>query len=191
MIPLMAVEAVWLNVASEDKTVEAARQLALEGNLRQALAVLEAGRAERTLIRTLGEAPPADQAKRVLGVVVESGIGSSVLSIAAYADGQPRYFLSQGGGVIGETWTAEETANVQEIVRLAQELVDGMAPTEDRTLPKPGRVRFTVLTPGGSFREEDSFSTLSHGQGRWAKVFAASDKLVGLLAKHAASEQKK
>lgn len=233
LYPESPLEAVWLNATSEDKTVEAARQLATKGELRRALDLLEAGREEHqgkagywfplaylqrqtgdraaalgslrtllatpglgaretlrvwTLIRSLGEAPPADQSKRVLGVIVESGIGSSVLSIAAYADGQPRYFLSTGGGVIGETWTAEETGTVQEIVHLAQELVDGMAPTEDRTLPKPGRVRFTVLTPGGSFGDEDSFSTLSQGQGRWAKVFAASDKLVGLLDKHAYPE---
>ena len=235
LYPESPCETVWLNVVMEDKTVEAARQLALKGELRQALDVLEAGREEHqgkagylfplaylqqqtgeraaalgslrkllttpglgsremvrvwTLIRSLGEAPPADQSKRVLGVIVESGIGSEVLSIAAYADGQPRFFLSSGGGVIGETWSTEETGKVQEIVHLAQELVDGMAPTEDRTLPKPGRVRFTVLTPGGSFGDEDSFSTLSQGQGRWAKVFAASDKLVGLLDKHAHPEPK-
>jgi ankyrin repeat protein len=235
LYPESPLEAVWLKVATEDKTVEAARQLALKGELRQALDVLEVGREKHQgqtgygfelgylqqqtgdraaalasfrkllatpdlgsretlrlwkLIRTLGEAPPPDQSKRVLGVVVEVGLGSDVLSIAAYADGQPRYFLGTGGGIIGETWTEEETKKVQEIVHLAEDLVDGMEPTESRELPKPGRVRFTILTPGGSYGEEDSFSSLSHGQGRCAKVFAASDQLVGMLGKHAAPEHK-
>ena len=141
------------------------------------------------LLRDLGEAPPPGLAKRVLGVVVESGAGSAVFVVAAFADGQPRYFLSYGGGVIGETWTEEEKQKDKEIVTLAGELLEGMTPTEDRSLPKPGRVRFIFLTPGGSYRAEESLAFLNHWKGRYAKLFVASDQLLGFLVKHAAASQ--
>jgi ankyrin repeat protein len=138
------------------------------------------------LLREFGEAPPPGVAKRVLGVVVEAGSGSAVLVVAAYADGQPRYFVSSGGGAIGEMWTDEEKQKSREIVSLAQELLEGTAPAEDRSLPKPGRVRFIFLTPGGSYTAEESLAFLNQWQGRYIKVFAASDQLLGLLIKHPA-----
>jgi len=144
------------------------------------------------LLRDLGETPPPAVAKRVLGVVVESGIGSAIVVIAAFADGQPRYFLSSGGGIIGGDWPNEDKQKVQEIVSLAQELLEGMAPAEGRPLPKPGRVRFTFLTPGGDYVGEESLAFLNHWKGRYVKVFAASDQLLGLLVKHPpAAEEKK
>lgn len=133
------------------------------------------------LIRDLGEAPPADLGRHVLGVVVESGLGPLVLDVAAYADGQPRFFLSSGGGIIGQDWSAAETAKDLEIVRLAQELVTGMEPSEKRELPGPGRIRFTFLTPGGSYVAETSF--VKGQQGPYLKIFSEVDDLFGLLNK--------
>lgn len=133
------------------------------------------------LIRDLGEAPPADLGRHVLGVVVESGLGPHVLDVAAYADGQPRFFLSSGGGIIGQDWSAAETAKDLEIVRLAQELVTGMEPSEKRELPGPSRIRFTFLTPGGSYVAETSF--VKGQQGPYLKIFSEVDDLFGLLYK--------
>lgn len=234
LYPEQPTEELFLNHVAEDEKLEAARQLALKGELRQARDILEVGREELQrqplyfwalaylqlklgeredalaslrkilttsnlgsretlrvwkLIRDLGEAPPPDLAKRVLGVIVETGLGPFIFVVAAYADGQPRLFLSQGACIIGDDWTDEETQKTQEIVHLAQELVVEMAPTESRELPKPGRVRFIFLTPGASYGAEESLAFLNHGQGRYVKVFAASDQLVGLLEKHLQAEQ--
>jgi len=140
------------------------------------------------LLRALGEAPPPEVARQVLGVVVELGVGAHVLTAAAFADGSPRVFASTGGGLIGEgTWTAEETRLNQEMVRLGQELLDAMPPSENRDLSKPGRVRFTLLTPGGSYTAEDSCAYLRKGEGRHAKLFAVCDQLVGVLGKRMAA----
>ncbi|HSJ74951.1 MAG TPA: hypothetical protein VK899_02025, partial [Gemmatimonadales bacterium] len=121
-------EALFLNVAMEDKTFETAKQLTVKGELQKARDTLEAGREELQdqslywwalaylqmqlgdreaalatlrkilatpnlgaretlrvwkLIRDLGEAPPSDLAGKVLGVVVETGLGSSVLAVGA------------------------------------------------------------------------------------------------------------
>lgn len=142
------------------------------------------------LMRGMGEAPPPDQARKVLGVVVESGLGANVLTAAAYADGNPRLFLGTGGGLIGEgNWTAEETKDDQEMVRLGQELLDGTLPSANRDLPKPGRVRFTLLTPGGSYEAEASLAFLRIGQGRYARLFAVCDQLVGKLGKRLPTPQ--
>jgi len=140
------------------------------------------------LIRDHGETPPPDLAKRVLGVVVESGLGPVVLAVASYADGQPRFFTSTGGGVIGETWADVERQKAQEIVRLAQGLIDGMAPTEDRELPKPGRVRFILLTPSGSYGVEES---RTNANGRYTEIYTANDQLFAMLMKRYEEEDKK
>ncbi len=134
------------------------------------------------LLQGLGEVPPPEQSKLVLGVVFELGAGARVIDVAAYADGQPRFLISTGGGVIGESWTADETGKVHEIVRLAQEEVDGMAPNEGRELPKPGRFRLIVMTPSGSYGAEGSIAHQS--QGRSTKIVEAGDQLVSLLFKH-------
>jgi ankyrin repeat protein len=138
------------------------------------------------LIRDLGEAPPADLAQRVLGVVVESGLGPQVLDVAAYADGQPRFFLSSGGGILGEDRSAEEKAKDLEVVRLAQELVKGMEPAATRKLPGPGRIRFTFLTPSGSYVAETSF--VKDQQGPYREIFSTIDDL-GLLYKKSVAAQ--
>jgi len=226
LYPEYPLEASFLKEVAEDEKLEAARQLALKGELQQARELLEAGSEESRsqpryrwpliylqyklgdraaaltslrkllatpdlgsrealrvwkLIRDLGEAPPPDVAGRVLGVVVESGLGPFVLVVAAYADGQPRFFSSTGDGVVGERWTDGEKQKVREIVGLAQGLVDGMALTEDRELPRPGRVRFIFLTPGGSYAGEDALANA--GQERYAKIFAANDELFRMLWK--------
>ena len=234
LYPEYPLEAVFLAEVTKDPQREAARQLAVKGDLQRARDLLETASREpqsppgnewaliylqqklgdRTaavaslrkllatpdlssrgtlrawkLLRDLGEAPPPDLAKRVLGVVVESGLGPAVLVIAAYADGQPRFFSSTGGGVFGERWTDGEKQKARETVRLAQDLVEGMALTEDRELPRPGRVRFTFLTPGGSYRAEDSLG--SYPQARYEKVFAASDQLFRMLLKRYEAAQDK
>ena len=160
-------------------------------SLREILADPDVGPREElrvwTMIRGFGETPPLDLSRRVLGVVVEAGLGASVVIVAAYADGQCRFFLSWGGGVIGEDWTDDEKEKAREMVRLAQELVAEMEPAEragHRDLPKPGRVQFTFLTPGGSFQGEDSVAFLKQWQGRYAKLFGVSDDLFGMLFKY-------
>jgi hypothetical protein len=226
LYPEYPLEAVFLDEVTKDPKREAAKRLAVKGEIQRARDLLEAASREsqgqpgdewpliylqqklgdRTaavaslrkllatpdlssrgtlrawkLLRDLGEAPPPDLARRVLGVVVESGLGPAVLAIATYADGQPRFFSSTGGGVFGERWTDGEQQKARETVRLAQELVEGMALTEDRELPRPGRVRFLFLTPGGSYGAEDSLG--SQAQARYEKVFAASDQLFRMLLK--------
>jgi hypothetical protein len=226
LYPENPLEALFLKIESEEERFEAARQLAIRGEIRQARAILEAGREELQglpryrwalfylqqklgdwpaalaslyeilatpalgsretlrawkLLRDLGESPPPAESKRVLGVVVEGGFGGSVLVVAAYADGQPRFFASTGAGAIGDRWTDAETAKAHEIVRQAQELLEGMAPTEDRQLPKPGRVRFIFQTPGGCYGAEDSLVSLNQWQGPYAQIFSATDQLFGML----------
>jgi ankyrin repeat protein len=225
LYPEFPLEAGFLHDVAKEKKIEAARQLAVKGELQGARDILETAREELQgqssywwalaylqlrlgdraaalasfrkilaapkvtsrealrvwkLMRDLGEAPPSGLSRQVLGVVVEKGLGPFVLVVAAFADGQPRFFSSVGSGVVGERWTDAEQQKDREIVRLAQELVAGMAPMQERELPKPGRVRLTVLTPDGSYGTEDSFSFLPK---RYQKVYEASDQLFSMLDK--------
>lgn len=132
------------------------------------------------LLRDRGEAPPPERAKRVLGVVVELGVGTSVLTVAAFADGTPRLFGSAGAGLIGDNWKDTEREKAQEVVRLAEGSVASLQASEDRELPKPGRTCLTVLTPGGSYRADWSASW-GPGDEKLDKLFQATRELAGLL----------
>lgn len=152
----------------------------------------DALQAWRTM-RDFGEKPPPEVSKQVLGVVSEVGLGPLVFVVAAFADGQPRLFVSSGPGLIGEDWQEEEVRLTKDVVRLTQDLVEGMAPGGDEAplLPKPGRVRFTLLTPGGSYSAEDSHTFIVKGQGLYAQLYAATNKLHNALQRRYQEEIQK
>ncbi len=140
------------------------------------------------LRRDLGESPPPDLAKRVLGAVVEVGAGPLIVSIAAFADGTPRLLDSGGGGLIGDTWTEAERAKARQVVRLAEDLVPGLRASEDRELPRPGRICLTVLTPGGTLRGE--WSSIGNVEESHIQLVMAAGELGALLSERRGKEQK-
>lgn len=157
------------------------------GSLRYILARPDLGSREALrawkLMRDLGENPPPEVSKQVLGVVVEIGIGPVIAIVAAFADGQPRLFISSGIRLFGDDWEEAEIQSSREVVRLAQDLLEGMSPGQDQAppLPKPGRVHFHLLTPGGSYTAEDSDALMKKGEGRYVQLYVATHELFKVL----------
>ena len=113
-------------------------------------------------LRALGKAPPAGEAKRVLGVVLEVHIEAGLDVLAAYADHKAR-FLSHGGSVI--VWETPEPAmdeRIDALLRAGQTVTDRIGPwTEPRRGPPPkGDVRINFLTPSGLHFGEGGFDVL-------------------------------
>jgi hypothetical protein len=101
-------------------------------------------------LRELGEEPPPELARKVLGVVIEAGFERGLDSLAAYSDHRARY-LSQGGGIF---WEASEPAIDQRIdvlLQAAQDLVHDSGRPQELRPPPPARGigRVSVLTLGG------------------------------------------
>lgn len=102
-----------------------------------------------TVLRELGEAPPAKQADEVLGVIVEISLNEGVVIIAGYSDGAARYFFSRGGGVIGEDMPESVKQAAKALTQTAAPLAGTMDAGVRQGLPARTHIRVSLLTPSG------------------------------------------
>ena len=98
-----------------------------------------------------GEAPEGvAESERVLGVVVEMGIGGGIAIAAGFANGDARLFLSSGGGLIGDMSQFHGVDSAARALVATGQLMLGSIPEEEgNELPGSDMVRFALLTPGG------------------------------------------
>lgn len=142
-----------------------------------------------SVLRELGESPPAKQAEEVSGVIVEMGSNDGTAVIAGYDDGRARVFFSHGGGFIAETkpdGPVQQAA--RELTRTASPLAHSLAPGARRGFAARGRVRVTLLTPSGArVAEEDAVSVEKEGH-RLRAVYMVAYRLFTEFNKY--SEEK-
>lgn len=130
-----------------------------------------------TVLRELGEAPPADQAYDVLGVVVEISIDGGVVIVAGYADGAARYFFSRGGGVIGDDMPEAIKQAAKTLTQTAAPLARTMAAGVRQGLPARMHVRVTLLTPSGMRVGEVADGRAEDPKNQLHEVYMAAYKL--------------
>ena len=101
-------------------------------------------------LRERGEFP-AEDAGRVLGVVVEVGMPRGLDLLAAYVDGSARYFNFSGAAVVWECPDASLDDDIAALLQCGQRVADNIGPWEEaRPAPPPaGQARLNMLTPGG------------------------------------------
>jgi nitroreductase len=113
-------------------------------------------------LRRHGQTPPADVAKRVLGVVVEAGMPEGLDVVAAYADHSARYLNFSGKRIV---WDAADPLDgaIDELLAAAQPIVDRIGPWTDLRPgpPAKGQVRLSFLTPSGLHFGEGPFDAIS------------------------------
>lgn len=103
-------------------------------------------------LRAHGEAPPPDEARRVLGVVLEMPMSDTGFDLlAAYADCTARWVKYTGLAVL---WDAPEPATdgpLRALLAAAQRTVERIGPWEGARpgLPPSGHARLNILTPSG------------------------------------------
>ncbi|HEV2859641.1 MAG TPA: hypothetical protein VGX48_01385 [Pyrinomonadaceae bacterium] len=131
-----------------------------------------------SVLRELGERPPAEAADKVLGVVAEVGVDEGVMIIAGYQDGESRIFWTTGGGLIGTPTDDKVIAAAKELARAGQPLAAQLPYATDRPLPKPKRVRFSLLTPGGMRVGEEGLSAADGGSSKFSPLHAAAMQLM-------------
>lgn len=102
-------------------------------------------------LRELGEKPPQDRAKEVLGIVVEVGMPKGLDIVAAYRDHRARYFNYSGAGVLWERRDESLDALIDELLTAGSVVAEAIpAWTQPRPPePKKGNVRINLLTPSG------------------------------------------
>ena len=102
-------------------------------------------------LRLLGVQPPATEAKRVLGVVVEVALPGGLDLLAAYPTNSARYYNYSGAGVVWEQDIDLEGGPIQALLAAAQPVAAAIGPWLEARLAAPptGMVRLNILTPSG------------------------------------------
>jgi len=105
-----------------------------------------------TFLRQAGRVPDPDQAKRVLGVILEMPIDGAHDVLVAYEDGSSRYLNHSGQVAILDDVSMENIQQaIQAWLQIGRFLVEDIGPWERPQLPElpPGHVRIMILTPSG------------------------------------------
>ena len=102
-------------------------------------------------LRELGEEPPAQQAKEVLGVVVEVGMPKGLDIVAAYRDHRARYFNYSGAGALWERRDESLDGLIDELLQAGTLVAQAIGPWKQARPPEPknGTARINLLTPSG------------------------------------------
>ncbi len=145
----------WRSFATAERDAEAGNDTAAKAAL-HAILKMEGLEGRHYLqawhfLRSLGEMPAIDQAKRVYGVVVEVALPEGLDIVAAYEDGSARYFNYSGAAVIWEHPDGSLDELVEELLEAGRIVVAQIGPWEDeRPGPPPdGQARISMLTPSG------------------------------------------
>jgi len=103
------------------------------------------------VLRELGERPPQEKEKELLGVVVEVGMPKGLDLLAAYADHRARYFNYSGAGILWERPDDSLDSAVDDLLKAGSAVVHDIGPWGQVRPPEPakGNVRINLLTPSG------------------------------------------
>ncbi len=130
----------------------------------------------KRLVLTSGLKP-----EEAFGVLMEMGISTSVVTLAAFADGDASIYYKTGGGMIGGGSHETVRAASKDLVARAQKALPRMTKTTSFPLPEDGRVRFYVLTQRGVFTTETSRQSLGERPTELAALFASGQEVVAQM----------
>jgi hypothetical protein len=117
----------------------------------------------------------------IWGVLMETGYPEAAATLVSLADGTASIYFSSGGGVIGGGPHDTIAAAARRFVSLSKNFLPAMAATSQYPLPKPGHVKFYVLTTKGVFTTEEAEETLGAGKHPLSPLFyAGQDVITGL-----------
>jgi hypothetical protein len=125
----------------------------------------------------LPDRQPADP----YGTLMELGIPNSVVTLAAFADGDAGLYYKTGGGMKGGVSHEPVRKAAKEFVALAKQALSKMDRAAGFPLPEPDRVRFYVLTPQGIFSTETDRETLGESEGELSVLFYAGQEVVAQM----------
>lgn len=103
------------------------------------------------VLRELGEHPPLESEKQVLGVVVEVGLPQGLDLVAGYADHRARYYNFSGAGVVWECPNNALDEAIDNLLKVGSRVMQTIGPWKDARPPAPvnGNARVNMLTRSG------------------------------------------
>jgi hypothetical protein len=123
------------------------------------------------------KAPPVVAGGRVLGVIMDLGYDTAVVSVLGLADGTTSMYVSNGGGKIGLGDDERVGAASRRWVEVA-ETAPGLSETIEDSLPRDGVIRFNVLTTGDRLYAEATETALGDSSHPLFPLFAAGQDVI-------------
>jgi len=123
------------------------------------------------------KAPPVIPGGRALGVVMDMGYDTAVVSVLGLADGTSSIYVSNGGGTIGMGDHDRVAAASKRWVGVA-ETASGLTETDDDPLPAEGVIRFNVLTTGRRLAGEAPEAELAEESHPLFPLYAAGQQVI-------------
>ncbi len=115
-------------------------------------------------------------------LLMEMGMPGTVVTLACFADGDAGVYYQTGGGMIGGR--AHETVRqaAKGFIAQIKPLVVGMEKMADPPPPPdPGRVRFTALTPEGTFTAETNREALAEPDNPLSGLYYSGQEVVSQM----------
>jgi len=128
----------------------------------------------------LGLSPPKD-ALAAYAAVVDWGMGKGFATLTATLTGDLAVYISDGGGIFGETNEAAVREAALEFVRRTGDAIAAMAVTTTFNLPPQGRTHFYLLTNRGVFAAEVADDLLKAGEVQLSSAWTASQAALDVL----------
>jgi hypothetical protein len=126
------------------------------------------------------KAPPVVPGGRALGVIMDMGFDTAVVSVMGLADGTTSMYVSNGGGKIGMGDIEDVAAASRHWVAIA-ETAGALTETDGDALPGEGMIRFNVLTTGPRLYAEASEAAVAEDSHPLYPLFAAGQAVIGQI----------
>lgn len=137
-------------------------------------------RAFETNPQSLGQAGDVRE-DEAYGVIMEMGIGDTVLTLSCFADGDAGLYYQSGGGMKGGGAHENIRKAAKDFVALAQKALPGMTQATGQPLPEPGQVSFYALTPKGILTAGIDREALGESQSPFTALFYSGQEVVAQM----------
>jgi hypothetical protein len=115
------------------------------------------------------------------GVLMESTIADTVVTLASFATGDASLYFQKGGGMVGGGRHDNVRKAAKDLVAQVQAALPLMTPTTAYPLPGPDQIRFYALTPRGALTAEADRKSLSENPGPLSALYLAGQEVVAQM----------
>jgi hypothetical protein len=114
---------------------------------------------------------------RALGVLMDMGYDTAVVTVMGLADGTTSMYVSNGGGMLGMGENPNAAAASKRWVEIAESALDLPEATDD-ALPDDGVIRFNILTTGLRLAAEATETELREGGHPLSALYVAGQNVI-------------
>ena len=128
---------------------------------------------------------PSESTPNIWGVLMEFWMKQTVVTIVSLADGTTSMYFSTGGGILGAGSAPAPSTASRQLIRVAEQFYSVIPEAVACPMPKPGNVRFHLLT-FASFRSielaENEVQNKSH---QFFRLYAYGQDVITKIRVHA------